>query len=137
MTCESSSRAEEATWRVDGIVVRGVQRGAGLGFPTANVAAFEHCTLPIDGVYAGHFRIGRRRLPAAISVGTNPTFAGRTRTIEAHVLDVREDFYDQEVGVEFVIRLRGMERFDGVEALIAQMHLDVASVRDVLGATSD
>ena len=68
--------------------------------------------LPADGVYAGRFVLGDRRLPAAVSVGSNPTFSGTVRTVEAYVLDVDEDFYGHEVGVDFVARLRGQERYD-------------------------
>jgi riboflavin kinase / FMN adenylyltransferase len=73
-----------------------------------------------------------RLLPAAISVGTNPTFSGRVRTVEAYVLDVDEDFYGHEVGVDFVERVRGQERFDSVSDLVAQMHRDVQRVRELL-----
>lgn len=121
--------------RVDGVVVHGDQRGRGLGFPTANVAPPPHTALPADGVYAGRFVIGEptpRRLPAAISVGTNPTFSGRQRTVEAYVLDVDEDFYGHEVGVEFVARVRGMERFTRVEDLVERMRGDVEQVRELL-----
>ncbi|MEV1291718.1 bifunctional riboflavin kinase/FAD synthetase [Pseudonocardia sp. NPDC049635] len=118
--------------RVDGVIVHGHKRGRDLGFPTANVACPPHTAIPADGVYAGWFLIGGRRLMTAISVGTNPTFSGRVRTVEAYVLDVDEDFYGYEVGVEFVARLRGQEHFDGVEPLIAQMAQDVADARSIL-----
>jgi riboflavin kinase / FMN adenylyltransferase len=83
-------------------------------------------------VYAGLFEIKDRALPAAISVGTNPTFSGKVRTVEAYVLDVDEDFYGFEVALDFVHRLRGQERFADVAALIQQMHADVARTRDLL-----
>jgi riboflavin kinase/FMN adenylyltransferase len=117
--------------RVDGIVERGDERGRTLGFPTAN--------LRTDGVYAGRVvrldEWGRTVGPlgdAAISVGTNPTFEVRQRRVEAFVLDFDGDLYGDGLGVEFVHRLRGMERFDGVDALVAQMHDDVKQTRDVL-----
>jgi riboflavin kinase/FMN adenylyltransferase len=118
--------------RIDGVVVHGHKRGRDLGFPTANVACPPYTAIPADGVYAGWFRIGDRRLPAAVSVGSNPTFSGRVRTVEAYVLDVDEDFYGHEVGVEFVERLRGQEVYDGLEPLIAQMRLDVERTRELL-----
>ncbi|MEQ3555009.1 bifunctional riboflavin kinase/FAD synthetase [Pseudonocardia nematodicida] len=121
--------------RVDGVIVHGHKRGRDLGFPTANVACPPYTAIPADGVYAGWFGIGDRRLKAAISVGTNPTFAGRVRTVEAYVLDVDEDFYGHEVRVEFVARLRGQEHYDGVEPLIAQMHRDVDRTREILTAS--
>jgi riboflavin kinase/FMN adenylyltransferase len=120
--------------RVEGVVVHGDRRGRELGFPTANIATAPHTALPADGVYAGRFVIGGvRLLPAAISVGTNPTFSGRVRTVEAFVLDADEDFYGHEVGVDFVARVRGQERFDRIEDLVTQMHRDVERVRELLG----
>jgi riboflavin kinase/FMN adenylyltransferase len=118
--------------RIDGVVVHGDRRGRELGFPTANIATTPYAALPADGVYAGWFLIGDRRLPSAISVGTNPTFSGRVRTVEAYVLDVDEDFYGHEVSVEFAHRLRGQERFEGIEPLIAQMTDDVKKTRTLL-----
>ena len=121
-----------------GVVVRGDQRGRELGFPTANVPTAEATATPADGVYAGWLRrldTGERH-PAAISVGTNPTFDGhRERRVESYVLD-RDDLelYDVEVEVEFVERLRGMVRFDSVEELVAQMKDDVARARELLAA---
>ena len=118
--------------RVEGVVVHGDRRGRELGFPTANISTAPYTALPADGVYAGRFVIGERALPAAISVGTNPTFSGRVRTVEAYVLDVDEDFYGFEVALDLEHRLRGQERFSDVGALIAQMHRDVARTRELL-----
>jgi riboflavin kinase/FMN adenylyltransferase len=126
--------------RVDGIVERGDERGRTLGFPTANLRTDTWTAVPADGVYAGRVvrldEWGRTVGPlgdAAISVGTNPTFEVRQRRVEAFVLDFDGDLYGDGLGVEFVHRLRGMERFDGVDALVAQMHDDVKQTRDVLG----
>jgi riboflavin kinase/FMN adenylyltransferase len=127
---------------VRGVVVRGDHRGRELGFPTANVPAGDPgerpSAIPADGVYAGWLRRldTGERYPAAISVGTNPTFDGhRERRVESYVLD-RDDLelYDVEVEVEFVERLRGMVRFDSVEELVAQMKDDVARARELLAA---
>ncbi|MCO7195238.1 bifunctional riboflavin kinase/FAD synthetase [Pseudonocardia sp. McavD-2-B] len=123
--------------RVDGVIVHGHKRGRDLGYPTANVASPPHTAIPADGVYAGWFRISDRRLMGAVSVGTNPTFSGRVRTVEVYVLDVDENFYGHEVGVEFVERLRGQEHYDGIEALVAQMGRDVATCREILTAAGD
>ena len=122
---------------VRGVVVRGDQRGRALGFPTANVPTRVLTAAPADGVYAGWLRRldTGERYPAAISVGTNPTFDGeRERRVESYVLD-RDDLelYDVEVEVSFVDRIRGMERFDSVDALIETMHDDVRRAHDVLG----
>jgi len=120
--------------RVEGPVVRGDGRGRGLGFPTANVEVDGALAVPADGVYAGYLvRADRTRLPAAISVGTNPTFNGTERRVEAYALDVDLDLYDEEVAVEFVERLRGMERFGSVEELVDQMAQDVNDSRRILG----
>ena len=118
--------------RVEGVVVRGDQRGRELGFPTANLALPQFTAIPADGVYAAWFVHGKRELPAAVSIGTNPTFSGRQRTVEAYVLDIDEDFYGHRVGLDFVSRLRGQVRFDGIPALVEQMTRDVAQVREVL-----
>jgi riboflavin kinase/FMN adenylyltransferase len=120
---------------VEGPVVRGDARGRELGFPTANVAVAPTIALPADGVYAGHLvRHGGERGKAAISVGTNPTFDGEARRVEAYVIDEGHELelYDEHVVVEFSQRLRGMERFDTVEDLIDAMNHDVDVARAVL-----
>jgi riboflavin kinase/FMN adenylyltransferase len=89
--------------------------------------------VPADGVYACWFvHSDGRRLPAAVSVGTNPTFSGNERRVEAFVLDVDEDFYGQRVALDFVTRVRGQERFESSAALVEQMHLDVDGIRKLL-----
>ena len=74
------------------------------------------------------------RYQAAVSVGTNPTFSGRTRTVEAFVLDTEADLYGQHVAVDFVSRIRGMEKFDRVEELVAEMKRDADKARGILAA---
>jgi riboflavin kinase/FMN adenylyltransferase len=128
-------RAAEALGRphrIDGIVVRGAGRGRQLGYPTANVRSDRHVAVPADGIYAGWAVLRGKRLPAAISVGTNPTFEGKDRTVEAYILDFDEDIYGVELGVEFVQRIRGMERFERVQDLIDQMGRDVEQARGIL-----
>jgi riboflavin kinase / FMN adenylyltransferase len=136
----SAARALGRPHRVDGVVVRGDRRGRELGYPTANVESPPFTAVPADGVYAGHLvtrdpRSGasRERLPAAISVGTNPTFQGSRRTVEAYVLDWDGDLYGEHVGVEFAQRLRPMAAFPDVDALLAAMDKDVADTRTILG----
>ncbi|WP_285245405.1 bifunctional riboflavin kinase/FAD synthetase [Pseudarthrobacter sp. fls2-241-R2A-127] len=127
--------------RMRGEVVHGAARGRALGFPTANLAPNATGLIPADGIYAGWLvdQSGTRR-PAAISVGSNPTFDGVSRQVEAHVIDrpkeAVEDFdlYGQTVIVEFVERLRGMVAYRGPEALVEQMRLDVAQAHQLLGA---
>jgi riboflavin kinase/FMN adenylyltransferase len=121
---------------VRGVVVEGDHRGRDLGFPTANVPT-AGVAAPADGVYAGWLRRcdSGEAFPAAISVGTNPTFDGeRERRVESYVLD-RDDLelYGVEVEVSFVDRIRGMLRFDGLEPLVAAMQDDVKRAREILG----
>ena len=121
--------------RVEGIVIRGEQRGRGLGYPTANLSTPRYAAIPADGVYACRFVHRGRELAAAVSVGTNPTFSGRERRVEAFVLDLDEDLYGEQVALDFVERLRGMVRFDTPEQLVMQMDDDVARTREVLSRT--
>jgi riboflavin kinase/FMN adenylyltransferase len=122
--------------RVEGVVVRGEQRGKALGVPTANLETAEHTAIPADGVYAGWLASldidGQEtaRWPAAISVGANPTFDGQRRVVEAYALDRDDlDLYGVHVAVDFTARLRGMVRFDSADALVAQMRADIAAAR--------
>ncbi|GIF67046.1 riboflavin biosynthesis protein [Asanoa ishikariensis] len=118
--------------RLEGIVVRGDQRGTEIGFPTANLSVHRYAAVPADGIYAGWLLRRGERLPAAISIGTNPTFSGRERRVEAYILDFDGDLYGERVALDFVVRLRDMLKFDGVEPLVAQMHDDVAQTRQAL-----
>jgi riboflavin kinase/FMN adenylyltransferase len=131
---EGAAEALGHPYAVTGEVIKGDRRGRELGFPTANVAVLG-VAVPADGVYAGWLRTDGTSLPAAISVGTNPTFDGvRDRRVEAYVLDRSDlDLYGRTVEVAFVARIRGMVRFDSVDELIAAMHVDVSRVRGLLG----
>lgn len=112
--------------RVEGFVVRGAQRGREMGFPTANVDTPPHTAIPADGVYAGWLVVDGDPLPAAISIGTNPTFNGTTRTVEAYAIGRTDlELYDTYVAVDFLARLRGQERFDSMEELVKRMNQDV------------
>ena len=133
-----ASEALGREFTVRGVVVEGDKRGREMGYPTANVPIPPIDAAPADGVYAGWLtrRDTGERYPAAISVGTNPTFDGeRDRRVESYVLD-RDDLelYGVDVEVAFVERLRGMVKFEGMEALIETMHDDVRRAREVLGA---
>jgi riboflavin kinase/FMN adenylyltransferase len=118
--------------RLEGIVVRGDGRGRDLGFPTANLSTPKFAAVPADGVYACRFLQGGQVRDAAVSVGTNPTFSGRERRVEAFVLDVDEDFYGQRVALDFVARLRGQLKFDASDDLVVQMREDVEQARRLL-----
>jgi riboflavin kinase/FMN adenylyltransferase len=121
---------------VRGEVVHGLKRGRELGFPTANLLPKPEMAVPADGVYAGWLveQVSGLRHPAAISVGTNPTFDDvHQRQVESFVLDRDDlDLYGKIVTVEFVKRLRGMVAYNGVEALIEQMNEDVKATRATL-----
>jgi riboflavin kinase/FMN adenylyltransferase len=135
---EGAARGLGRPHRVEGTVVRGQRRGRALGFPTANLETPAHTAIPADGVYAGWLAAldeGRdtERWPAAISVGTNPTFEGRHRVVEAHALDRDDlDLYGVHVAVDFADRLRDMMKFGSVEALTEQMTRDVAQARTLV-----
>jgi riboflavin kinase/FMN adenylyltransferase len=123
--------------RLEGIVVRGDQRGREIGFPTANLSLAPHVAVPADGVYAawlarraGHGRPGPAR--AAVSIGTNPTFNGRERRVEAYILDFDGDLYGERLALDFVRRLREQRTYDGVGPLVAQIEKDVAETRTAL-----
>ncbi|MBU4213513.1 MAG: bifunctional riboflavin kinase/FAD synthetase [Actinobacteria bacterium] len=130
--------------RIRGLVVHGDARGRELGYPTANLDPAASGMVPADGVYAGWLRCTRTSdgtplgeggpmLPAAVSIGTNPTFDGAQRRVEAYVLDRTDlDLYGQEVVLELVERLRPTLRFSSVDELLVTMADDVARVRQVL-----
>ncbi|MFE4372744.1 bifunctional riboflavin kinase/FAD synthetase [Streptomyces sp. NPDC056835] len=116
--------------RVEGVVVRGAQRGRELGFPTANVETLPHTAIPADGVYAGWLTADGERMPAAISVGTNPQFEGTERTVEAYAIDrVGLDLYGLHVTVDFLSYVRGQRKFESIEALLEAIRDDVKRSR--------
>jgi riboflavin kinase / FMN adenylyltransferase len=124
--------------RVEGVVVRGHQRGRALGFPTANLEMPPHTAIPADGIYAGWLAsldsdgCDVQRWPAAISIGTNPTFGEGERTVEAYAIDRDDlDLYGVHAAIDFIARLRGTLRFDSVDALVAQMRRDVDLAREL------
>ncbi|NED98511.1 bifunctional riboflavin kinase/FAD synthetase [Phytoactinopolyspora alkaliphila] len=126
--------------RMRGHVVRGDARGRELGFPTANMSEDSSGMIPADGVYAGWLTrtagkapVPSGRLPAAISIGTNPTFDGQVRRVESYVIGRTDlDLYGDEVVVEFVDRVRPTLRFDSVDELITTMHSDVRAAQALL-----
>lgn len=126
----------EQAFRFQGVVVRGDQRGRELGYPTANVAAAPGLALPADGVYAGwvtRMDEPSPRWPAAISVGTNPTFDGVERRVEAYVLDRTDlELYGVQIAIDFYVRMRGQVKYEGMESLVKQMRIDVEQIREVL-----
>jgi len=119
--------------RLDGIVVHGEKRGREIGYPTANLGGIEGQTIPADGVYAGWLTVGINFWPAAISIGTNPTFEGaRGRQVEAYALDQEGlDLYDKNASIEFGWYLRPTLKFDSLEALLVQMKKDCDRAREL------
>jgi riboflavin kinase/FMN adenylyltransferase len=116
--------------RVEGVVVRGDQRGRELGYPTANLLTHRYAAVPADGVYAA--RLVRRDgepLAAAVSIGTNPTFSGRERRVEAYALDFSGDLYGERLALDFVAHLREQRTYDAIEPLVAQIAEDVERTR--------
>lgn len=150
----ADSDVERAAWAlgrnftVTGEIVHGAGRGGrALGYPTANQYFPESMALPADGVYAGWFTIRDGRpidgdmerdvpYPAAISVGTNPTFGTEPRSVESFLLDREADLYGHTADVSFVAHIRDMVKFDSVEELMAAIENDVATTRRILGVES-
>lgn len=126
-----------------GEIVRGEGRGAPMGFPTANIAADDETQIPEDGVYFGWFGLApgdppRGRLtsdnwlPALISVGKNPTFDGRERTVEAYVIDFDENLYGANGIAELTHLVRKQENFSSIDELVVAMNGDKQSARDLM-----
>lgn len=120
-------------YHVSGQVIPGDQRGRTIGFPTANLDVWPQKLIPANGVYACHATLGDQRHQAVINIGVRPTFDGHAVRVEAHLLDFDADIYGDMLGLEFVERLRGEQKFDGIEALIAQIAADVTQARQIFG----
>jgi riboflavin kinase / FMN adenylyltransferase len=148
---EGAATALGRPHRVEGVVVRGHQRGRALGFPTANLETLPYTAIPSDGVYAGWlecFPVKRSeataagpaaetRWPAAISIGTNPTFEGAERSVEAYALDRDDlDLYGEHVAVDCAVRIRDTLKFDSIEALVAEIRRDVDRAREITARSS-
>ncbi len=119
-------------FQIGGEVVRGFGCGGSLlGFPTANLNTGRRLT-PKKGVYAVRVRLGEECYSGALSVGTNPTFGQQELSVEVHILDFDRDIYGEQLTLEFVRRMRDEKRFDGVEALKAQLRRDIEATRHVL-----
>lgn len=135
---EQANRFLGSPFRIRGTVSHGEKRGRQLGFPTANLVPDAELVCPGHGVYATRVSWeGGGSWCAATNVGIRPTFdSGLGLLIEAYVVDFDGDLYGRELTVEFLRRLRGEERFDSAEALVDQMHRDVAAARSVCAGDS-
>lgn len=137
---EAAAEILDRPHRVTGTVVHGHHRGRDLGYPTANLGSDTLGLVPSDGVYAGWLTrldlpegSADRHLPAAISVGTNPTFDGQVRVVESYVLDRTDlDLYGELVAVDFVGHVRPTLRFDSIDELLEAMARDVDATRTIL-----
>lgn len=135
-----AAKALGRPYAIHGFVVRGAGRGQRLlGYPTANLEPAPGLCLPATGIYAGYFhmagsRNGSRRMPAAVSVGTNPTFGDNPLSIEAFVLDYEGDLYGRTAEIELAARIRDEERFDTPEQLVKAIEADVLATRRILSA---
>lgn len=134
---DAASRMLGRPYSFTGVVVHGDRRGRELGFPTANLTVSDKRAAPADGVYAGWLEVvddpDQPPMPAAVSVGRNPTFDGTDLRVESYVLDRTDlELYDVRVRVQFVRRIRGQIKFEGIDELIAQMNADVDRIRELL-----
>ena len=111
-------------------VVHGRGVGAKYGLPTANLNISEDKVVPLDGVYDTRVRVGERWFKGVTNVGTCPTFDFHKRTVETHILDFDEDIYGEIIRVEFVEPIRCVVKFNSLDELKAQIHSDIAKVRD-------
>jgi len=121
---------------VSGVVVHGDHRGRLIGFPTANLAPDTHKLLPADGVYAAHIHVGHAETHTiyngVVNIGVRPTFQGQEHRVEAVLFDIDLDLYDQRITIDFIARLRGEQRFAGIDALKTQIAADVQQARQIL-----
>lgn len=125
---EQAARLLGAPFQLRGTVVHGDQRGRELGFPTANLVPDPTLVCPGFGIYAALADGG----PAAVSIGVRPTFGdGRAVLVEAYLIDRTVDLYGHTLRLDFLARLRGEQRFDSADELVAQMHADVEQARRI------
>ena len=129
----AANRLLSQPYRIRGIVTHGAGRGAKIGFPTANLAGID-TLLPAPGVYAGRAWVGGERWPAAINLGTSPTFGDQSIRVEVHLIGDDESLYGQPMEVDFVARLRDIRPFPSIDALVEQLRTDVAQAKQVATA---
>lgn len=125
---DAACRLLTRPYRIRGMVAHGAGRGGKIGFPTANLGAID-TLLPAPAVYAGVAHVADHAHPAAINVGPNPTFGEAALKVEVHLIDVTLDLYGQPLEVDFLARLRDIQRFAGLDSLQEQLRHDVDRAR--------
>jgi riboflavin kinase/FMN adenylyltransferase len=131
---ESANKLLGRPYQVVGEVIHGDGRGKGIGIPTANLETGEEKLIPGAGVYACKVQILNKLWPAAVNIGTRPTFESTNQIshVEAHILDFSSELYTQQISIEFISRLRGEEKFQSVNELINQVHKDIDRTREII-----
>jgi riboflavin kinase / FMN adenylyltransferase len=126
-------------YRVSGEVVRGDNRGKGLGFPTANLDIWSERILPKNGVYACWVQINGENIPAVTNIGYRPTFENQSALprVETHLLDFEGDLYYRRISLSFVSHLRDEQRFASPQQLVEQVREDVRKAREILEVTNN
>jgi len=135
---EKANKLLGRPFRVQGEVVHGDGRGKSIGIPTANLETGDEKLIPAAGVYACQAIISEKVCPAAVNIGTRPTFESKDLRshVEAHILDFSNDIYSQNISLEFIARLRGEQRFQNVGELIQQIHHDIDQTREIITAVT-
>ena len=128
----AANRLLSQPYRIRGIVTHGAGRGAKIGFPTANLEGID-TLLPAVGVYAGRAWVLGERWPAAINLGTSPTFGDESIRVEIHLIGQRESLYGQPMEVDFLARLRDIRPFPSIDALVEQLNADVGEAKRIAG----
>ena len=118
-------------YRIRGMVTHGAARGASIGFPTANIEAID-TLLPAHAVYAGRAWIDEHSWPAAVNIGPNPTFSEHATKVEAHLIGFHGNLYGQPLELDFLERLRNIQPFPSVDALVAQLRKDVRTAQEIV-----
>ena len=130
---ELAARMLGRPFEIAGAVVEGDRRGRTIGFPTANITMPEGVVRPAGGVYAVRCLVDGSSFDGVCNVGTRPTFGGGEESIEVHLYDIDVDLYGKTVLVEFIDRIRDEQRFDSVEALVAQIKVDIGTAKTIFG----
>ena len=139
----SEGDLETANWLLGrafgmrGPVVQGDQRGRTIGFPTANIAVDELHVVPANGVYVCQAQVDSETYGAVTNIGVRPTFDGTHRTVEAYLLDFVGDIYGETLRLQFLHRLRGEKKFNGIAELVGQINRDTAAAREWLRVNSE